>query len=40
MRALNKVSLQWRRHLWVRAHLTEDDGLATDAMRWLTRNEQ
>jgi 4,5-dihydroxyphthalate decarboxylase len=24
--------------MWVRAHLTEDYGLATDAMRWLTRD--
>lgn len=24
--------------MWVRAHLTEDDGLATDSMRWLTRD--
>jgi 4,5-dihydroxyphthalate decarboxylase len=24
--------------MWVRAHLTEDYGIATDAMRWLTRD--
>lgn len=24
--------------MWVRAHLTEDYGLATDSMRWLTRD--